>query len=110
MKIDDRILDRLLATVQKPARYIGGEYNSVVKDWDAIPTRIALAFPDVYDLGMSNLGLAILYHLLNEQPDVLAERVFVPWPDMEAAMRDAGMPLYSLETRHALRDFDLLGI
>ncbi len=110
MIIDDRKLDRILATVQKPARYIGGEFNSIVKNWDTIQTKIALAFPEVYDLGMSNLGLAVLYNLVNEKPHLLAERVFVPWVDMARAMREHNMPLFSLETRHALRDFDLLGI
>lgn len=110
MIINDRELDRILATVQKPARYIGGEFNSIVKDWDTIPTKIALAFPEVYDLGMSNLGLAILYNLVNQQPHLLAERVFVPWVDMARAMRAHRMPLYSLETRHTVRDFDLIGI
>ncbi len=110
MRIDNHTLDRILPTVQKPGRYTGGEYNSVVKDWDTIDVKVALAFPDVYDLGMSNLGLAILYDILNKETDVLAERVYVPWPDMEAAMRQAGLPLYSLETRHVLDDFDLIGI
>ncbi len=110
MIINDRQLDRMLATVQKPARYIGGEFNSIVKDWDTTQTKIALAFPEVYDLGMSNLGLAVLYNLVNQRPHLLAERVFVPWVDMAHAMRQQNMPLYSLETRHAVRDFDLLGI
>jgi radical SAM family uncharacterized protein len=110
MQIDERLLDRILPSVQKPGRYTGGEYNSVVKDWHTIDVKVALAFPDVYDLGMSNLGLAILYDILNREKDVLAERVYVPWPDMEAAMRQAGLPLYSLETHHALSDFDLIGI
>jgi radical SAM family uncharacterized protein len=110
MRVDDRVVDNILSTVQKPGRYTGGEYNSVVKDWDAIDVKVALAFPDVYDLGMSNLGLAILYDILNQEAGVLAERVYVPWPDMEAAMREAGLPLYSLETHHALTDFDLIGV
>jgi radical SAM family uncharacterized protein len=110
MRIDERVLDRILPTVQKPGRYTGGEYNSIVKDWDAINVKVALAFPDVYDLGMSNLGLAILYDILNKEKEVLAERVYVPWPDMEAALRQAELPLYSLETHHALIDFDLIGI
>jgi radical SAM family uncharacterized protein len=112
MRINDRTLDRTLATVQKPARYIGGEFNSVVKDWSdpKILSRVALVFPDVYDLGMSNLGLAILYDLLNQRDDILAERAYIPWPDMEAAMREAGLPLYGLENRHELRDFDLIGV
>ncbi|MDH3674406.1 MAG: B12-binding domain-containing radical SAM protein, partial [Anaerolineae bacterium] len=112
MRIDDRSLDRILAKVQKPARYIGGEYNSVIKDWNdtGILTKVALVFPDVYDLGMSNLGLAILYDLLNKRNDVLAERVYVPWPDMESEMRVAGIPLYALESHRTLQDFDLMGI
>ncbi len=83
-------LERALPTVQKPARYTGGEYNSVVKPWDDIPYRLALVFPDVYDLGMSNLGLAILYDIVNRQPDMLAERAYTPWVDMIAAMRREG--------------------
>src|SRR5258708_2355780 len=106
----ERQLDRILLSVAKPGRYVGGEYNSVVKDWATIPFRTALAFPDIYDLGMSNLGLMILYDILNNQPDMLAERVFSPWLDMEEAMRRDSIPLYSLETKHAVRDFDLLGI
>lgn len=105
-----RTLEQLLPRVQKPGRYTGGELNQVVKDWQAVPTRVLLAFPDVYDLGMSNLGLAILYDLLNRQPGMLAERAYAPWPDMEAAMRGAGLPLYSLETRHAAAAFDVIGI
>jgi radical SAM family uncharacterized protein len=110
MRIDERALDRILPHVQKPGRYTGGEYNSIVKGWDTIDVKVALAFPDVYDLGMSNLGLAILYDILNREADMLAERVYVPWPDMEAAMRQAGLPIYSLETHHALNSFDLIGI
>ncbi len=110
MIINDRALDRILNKVQKPARYIGGEFNSVIKNWDDVRTKIALAFPDVYDLGMSNLGLAILYDIVNKRSDLVAERVYVPWPDMEAEMRAVNMPLYSLETRHELRDFDLIGV
>jgi radical SAM family uncharacterized protein len=108
--IDQEKLERILPTVSKPGRYTGGEWNSVVKNWESTPTKVALAFPDVYDLGMSNLGLSVLYDQLNRRDDVLAERMFSPWPDMEAAMREAGIPLYSLETKHVARDFDLLGI
>ena len=112
MRVDDRLLDLILPSVQKPARYTGGEFNSVIKDWDSptILTKVALLFPDVYDLGMSNLGLAILYDLLNKRDDILAERVYVPWPDMEAKMREVDLPLYALESRRELRDFDLIGI
>jgi radical SAM family uncharacterized protein len=102
-------LDRILPTVTKPARYTGGEWNSVVKDWDACDVRWALAFPDTYEIGMSNLGLAILYDRLNRVDRVLAERVYAPWVDMEAAMRAAGLPLFSLESRHALAEFDIVG-
>ncbi len=109
LEIEGR-LERILPTVQKPGRYTGGELNQVVKDWDRVSARVALVFPDIYDLGMSNLGLAILYDLLNQRQDVLAERAFSPWHDMEAAMRAAGVPLFSLETKHSLADFDILGI
>ena len=102
-------LERLLPTVQKPGRYTGGELNQVVKDWDSVKTRVALVFPDIYDLGMSNLGLAILYDLLNQRPEVLAERAFSPWTDMELAMRSSGIPLYSLESKHPLIEFDIVG-
>ncbi len=110
MQIDLNKLERILPTVRTPGRYVGAEYNSVVKDWDATPTRVCLAFPDIYDLGMSNLGLMILYDVLNKLPGVLAERVFLPWVDMIAAMRDADIPLYSLETKHPLSDFDIIGV
>ncbi len=103
-----RKIEPMLPTVQKPGRYTGGELNQVVKDWEQIETRVALIFPDIYDLGMSNLGLAILYELINQRADMLAERAYCPWTDMEAAMRSAGVPLFSLETRHALADFDIL--
>jgi radical SAM family uncharacterized protein len=105
----NRRLEIILPTVQKPGRYTGGEINQVVKDWQADLTRVALVFPDIYDIGMSNLGLAILYELLNQRTDTLAERAFVPWSDMEAAMRSAQVPLYSLETKHPLADFDIIG-
>lgn len=95
--------------VQKPGRYTGGELNQIVKNWDATETRVALVFPEIYDLGMSNLGLAILYDQLNQRHDTLAERAFCPWSDMENAMRAAAIPLYSLETKHPLADFDIIG-
>jgi radical SAM family uncharacterized protein len=103
-------LKRILPKVAKPGRYVGGEFNSIVKDWDAIDVKVALAFPDIYDLGMSNLGIMILYEQINNQPDMLAERVFSPWIDMEDLMRQGGIPLFSLETKHPIREFDLLGI
>ena len=103
-------LERILPTVRKPGRYTGGELNQVVKDWQEIETRVALVFPDIYDLGMSNLGLAILYEIINQRGDALAERVYSPWTDMETALRGAEIPLYSLETKHLVKDFDILGI
>jgi radical SAM family uncharacterized protein len=105
----EAFLERTLLRVQKPARYTGGEINQVVKDWDRITTKIALVFPDLYDLGMSNLGLAILYELLNQRTDVLAERAYAPWSDMEGELRAASVPLYSLETKHPLATFDIIG-
>ena len=105
----ERRLERILPSIQKPGRYTGGEYNQVVKNWDTIETKVALVFPDLYDLGMSNLGLAILYEILNKRSDTLAERCFAPWVDMEAALRQNNIPLYSLETKHPLSQFDIIG-
>ncbi len=101
--------DDILLKVSRPGRYTGGEWNSIVKDWDRTPIKIALAYPDVYEIGMSNIALPILYDLFNRQPDVLAERAFAPWVDMEAAMRERDIPLFSLESRRPLRDFDIIG-
>jgi radical SAM superfamily enzyme YgiQ (UPF0313 family) len=105
----DELLNRVLPMVAKPARYTGGEWNSIAKDWDRCSVRWALAFPDTYEIGMSNLGMAILYDILNKQDGVLAERVYAPWVDMEATMRAAGLPLFSLESRRPLAEFDVLG-
>jgi radical SAM family uncharacterized protein len=102
-------LERILLKVQKPGRYVGGELNTIVKDWERIDTRLALVFPDIYDIGISNLGLQILYDLVNQRPDALAERAYAPWVDMEEQMRANAIPLYSLETKHALADFDIIG-
>ena len=102
-------IDELLTRVTKPARYTGGEWNSVTKPWDSAAVRIALAYPDAYDIGMSNMGIGILYDLLNKVEDVSCERVFAPWEDMEAEMRRDDVPLWSLETRSRIRDFDVLG-
>jgi len=102
-------LDDVLYQASKPARYTGGEWNSIVKDWQSTPVRIALAFPDVYEVGMSNLALPILYKILNDQTDVLAERVYAPWIDMETLLRQHNIPLFSLETKHPLKDFDIIG-
>jgi len=102
-------LERILLKVQKPGRYVGGELNAVVKDWDEVKTKVAFIFPDIYDIGISNLGLQILYDLVNQRPDALAERAYAPWVDMEDLMRSRGIPLYSLESKHPLAAFDILG-
>lgn len=99
----------ILQAVEKPARYTGHELNAVHKDWDGVQCRFALALSDLYEVGMSNLGLKILYEVLNGREDTLCERVYAPWVDMEAAMRERGIPLFSLESFHAVRDFDFLG-
>ncbi len=109
MLVDEALLDRWLPTVGKPARYTGNEWNAVRKPWEEATVRAVLAYPDVYEVGMSNVGLQILYDAVNRHSDALLERVFAPWPDMEAVMRAQGIPLYALESRHALADFDLIG-
>jgi radical SAM superfamily enzyme YgiQ (UPF0313 family) len=99
----------MLENVQKPARYVGNEVNSVHKDWDKAALRFVLAYPDTYEIGMSNLGLQILYHILNDQADVLAERVFAPWPDREQQLQTSNFKLQSLESQRPLQEFDVLG-
>ena len=101
--------DSILHTVIKPARYTGGEWNSIIKDWETAEVRFVLAYPDLYEIGMSNLALPILYDLLNRQPGVLCERVYAPWVDMEQALRQASIPLLSLESKHPLSQFDIIG-
>ena len=101
--------DSILFQVAKPARYTGGEWNAIVKDWSQTAIKVALSYPEIYEIGMSNLALPILYDILNRQPDVLAERVFAPWVDMAAALRAARMPLLSLESQRPLKDFDIIG-
>ncbi|OFV82975.1 MAG: hypothetical protein A2Y78_09625 [Acidobacteria bacterium RBG_13_68_16] len=103
-------MERILPSVQKPGRYLGLERNRVLKDWDSVAVRLLLAFPDEYGIGMSHQGTRILYHIANSRPEALAERAFAPWPDMAAAMRAAGVPLYSLESYHEAREFDIIGI
>ena len=105
-----RDVSRLLPSIVKPGRYVGGELNQIVKPWDSVRTHIALVFPDIYDLGQSNLGISILYDILNQRPDIAAERAFAPWLDMEAALREHKLPLYSLESKRSLADFDILGV
>jgi radical SAM family uncharacterized protein len=105
----ERKLDRILLKVQKPGRYVGGELNSTIKDWNSVQTHVALVFPDIYDIGVSNVGLKILYDQVNQRDDALAERAYAPWLDMEALMRENGIPLYSLESKRPLACFDLIG-
>ncbi len=109
MQLDLELLGEILGEVEKPGRYVDSEWNAVHKDLDDVEVRVALAFPDLYEVGMSHLGLRILYHILNERADVACERVFMPWTDMCDAMRARGVPLFSLESRRAARDFDILG-
>ncbi len=100
---------QMLHRVNRPARYTGGEWNSITKDWDATPLRVALAYPDAYEIGMSNLAVPILYDLVNRRPDALAERVYAPWRDLEGLMRQKGLPLVSLESQRPLSAFDVIG-
>ena len=102
-------LEKILLKVERPGRYVGGEVNSTIKDWEKAQTRVAFVFPDIYDLGVSNVGLKILYDQVNQREDALAERAYSPWFDMEALLRENGIPLYSLESKRPLASFDLIG-
>ena len=102
-------LEEILQKVEKPGRYLGGEWNAVKKDPNGVEAKVALAFPDLYEVGMSYLGQKILYHILNSQPRILAERVFAPWPDFEQELRAKSIPLFSLENRIPLDRFDIIG-
>ncbi len=104
-----RINDEILSSVEKPSRYIGNEWNSVHKKIEDINIRFAFCFPDVYEVGMSHLGMKIMYHLLNERKDTYCERVFSPWVDMEAKLREKGIPLFALESQDPIKDFDFMG-
>ena len=101
-------IHRILTRVQKPARYVGGEYNQIVKRKQDIDVRVAFCFPDTYEIGMSNIGMRILYATMNQMPGVWCERVFAPWGDMEQEMRKAGIPLYALESGDPVSDFDVV--
>ena len=109
-RLHSSVLDELVLAAQKPSRYVGSELGAVVKDLSAARVRVALAFPDTYEVGMSNLGFRLLYHLLNDRPEIACERVFLPWPDMEGMLRERGLPLFTLESRAPVRVFDLLGV
>lgn len=102
-------LNELLLTVQRPARYVGGEWNSVKKEWTGDTVKVLFAFPDVYEIGMSYLGMKILYGILNNRDDCLCERVFSPWPDFEEALRKNRLSIFSLESRRPMKDFDIIG-
>ena len=104
----DKRLERILPRVQKPARYVGGEYNAVMKDLSQVDTRVAFCFPDTYEIGMSNLGMRILYGIMNNMDGVWCQRVFAPWGDMEEEMRRARMPLFALESGEPITDFDIV--
>lgn len=101
-------LQRILPTVQKPARYTGGEYNEIRKNLPDVRVRVAFCFPDTYEIGMSNVGMRILYGVMNEMEGVWCERVFAPWADMEAAMRQNALPLWALESQDPVKDFDMI--
>ena len=102
--------DEILLQVENPTRYIGGEINAVMKNPDQVKIRFAMTFPDVYEIGMSHLGMQILYHMFNQRPDVWCERVFSPWTDLDKIMRQQRIPLFALESQDPVRDFDFLGI
>ena len=102
--------DEILMTVEKPARYIGNEVNSVIKDKDKVDIRFAMCFPDVYEIGMSHLGIQILYDMFNRFEDTWCERVYSPWTDLDKIMREKNIPLFALESQEAIKDFDFLGI
>ena len=104
----DKRLERILPRVQKPARYVGGEFNAIMKDKSKVDTRVAFCFPDTYEIGMSNLGMRILYGVMNNIEGVWCERCFAPWGDMEQEMRRANIPLYALESFDPIRDFDII--
>src|SRR3712207_6553971 len=103
-------LEQLLPRVSKPIQYVGGELGAVVKDWDATTVRWALMYPDAYEVGLPNQGIMILYEVLNEQPDVLAERTYAVWPDLEQLMREHRVPQFTLESHRPVGAFDLLGV
>ena len=104
----DKRLKRILPRVQKPARYVGGEFNAIMKDKSKVDTRVAFCFPDTYEIGMSNLGMRILYGVMNNIEGVWCERCFAPWGDMEQEMRNANIPLYALESFDPIKDFDII--
>lgn len=104
------LTDDILLQIEKPARYLGNEYNAVYKDTASVDVRFAMCFPDVYEIGMSYLGIQIIYDMLNRRDDVYCERVYSPWMDLDAVMRERQIPLFALESQDPIKDFDFLGI
>ena len=102
--------DEILLKIEKPARYIGNEVNSVMKDPEKVSIRFAMCFPDVYEIGMSHLGIQILYDMFNKREDVWCERVYSPWTDLDQIMRERKIPLFALESQDPVKEFDFLGI
>ena len=102
--------DEILMKIEKPARYIGGEVNAVIKDKEKVDVRFAMCFPDVYEIGMSHLGIQILYDMFNRYDDVWCERIYSPWVDLDRIMREKKIPLFALESQDPVKDFDFLGI
>ena len=102
--------EEILLSIQQPARYIGGEVNMVKKDPSTVDIRFAMCFPDVYDIGMSHLGIQILYDMFNKYEDVYCERVYSPWSDLDKVMREKHIPLFALESQDPVKEFDFLGI
>ena len=104
------LLQRILPNVQKPARYIGGEFNEIKKNKEDVRVRVAFCFPDTYEIGMSNVGMRILYGVMNQMDGVWCERVFAPWGDMEEEMRKHKLPLWALESQDPVKNFDMIAI
>ena len=102
--------DEILLSIEKPARYIGNEVNSVMKDRDSVQVRFAMCFPDVYEIGMSHLGIQILYDMFNKREDTWCERVYSPWTDLDRVLREKQIPLFALESQDPVKEFDFLGI
>ena len=102
--------DDILLKIEKPARYIGNEVNAVMKNKEDVDIRFAFVFPDVYEIGMSHLGIQILYDMFNRRDDVWCERVYSPWTDLDKVMREENIPLFALESQEAIKDFDFVGI
>ena len=102
--------DEILLSIDKPARYIGNEVNAAMKDKDTVDVSMVMCFPDVYEIGMSHLGIQILYDMFNRREDVYCDRVYSPWPDLDKIMREKNIPLFAVESQQPIKSFDILGI